>query len=117
MFEPWTQAEEEMNPILVKFWDFHQCNPRIFSLYQQYALTAKHSKRGRYSIAVITEIIRWHVDVETSGWEFKLSNSFRAYYARLLMLCDPELAGFFTVCKVPGEDTWWNHKKRFPKVA
>lgn len=111
MLRPWTPVEELANPMLAKFWDFHKSNPMILALYRQYALTARRKKRGKYSIAVITEVIRWHVDIDTSGWEFKLANDLKAYYARLLMLYEPELEEFFNVCKVPGEDTWWRHKE------
>jgi hypothetical protein len=107
-----------MNPMLAKFWDFHKCNPVILSLYRSYALEAKKKMGDTYSIAVITEVIRWHVDIETTDdWDFKLSNSYKAYYARLLMLYEPELQGFFTIGKVPGADTWWRHEEPLPEAA
>jgi hypothetical protein len=110
MLRPWNQIEEEENPRLGQFWNFHKCNPTILALYRQYALTAKRKKRGKYSIAVITEVIRWHVDIESSGWEFKLNNNLKAYYARLLMHYEPELENFFYVRDVPGDDRWWTHQ-------
>ena len=106
-YKPWTQTEEEAHPKLTKFWDFHTCNPVIFSLYRQYALTAKQKMRNKYSIAIITEVIRWHHDVDTAGWDFKVGNDLKAYYARLLMHYEPKLKNFFHTCKVPGEDKWW----------
>ena len=107
--KPWSPLEEMMNPKLLKFWDFHRGNPVVLAMLRQYALVAKERKRDRYSIAIITEVIRWHVDIETSGSEFKLNNSYQAYYARLLMHYEPDLKHFFRTCKVPGEDKWWTH--------
>ena len=115
--KPWSPLEEMMNPQLIKFWDFHRANPAVFAMLRMYALVAKERKRGQYSISVITEIIRWHVDIETSGSEFKLCNSHRAYYARLLMLYEPELEGFFNIKKVHGEDAWWKHKEPLSEAA
>ena len=115
--KPWPPLEEMMNPQLIKFWDFHRANPTVFAMLRMYALIAKERKRGQYSISVITEIIRWHVDIETSGSEFKLCNSYRAYYARLLMFEEPELEGFFNVKKVHGEDAWWKREQPLPEAA
>tara|TARA_R110000824_G_scaffold77915_4_gene196854 strand:+ start:7921 stop:8271 length:351 start_codon:yes stop_codon:yes gene_type:complete len=79
------------------WWEFHKENPHIYLLFEKFALdVARH--RERYSAKAIIERMRWHYNFEVNGdYEFKLTNSFTAYYARYFLHKHPELKGFFVL--------------------
>ena len=56
----------------------------------------------RTGIAAIFERLRWLYRLQTQGEEYRLNNTFRAYYARMVMERCPDLAGFFEVRSSPG---------------
>jgi len=79
-----------------RFEAFDKANPKIWELYKKYALELHAARPGKhYGIAAITERIRWHVAVETTGMEFKINNSYRSRYARKLAAEFPQLVGMF----------------------
>lgn len=78
-----------------EFATYHADNPHIYVKLREYALEAKRAGRKRLSINLLFERLRWYTTVETQGDEFKLNNNWRAYYARLLMTQEPQLAGMF----------------------
>lgn len=102
LFEPIPLTAEE-----VDFWDYcktdigqkgieyDQINPHVFELFKKYSRIALEAGRDQYSANAIFERIRWHTDIETKGEEFKISNNYRAFYARKLMAEDPAYKGFF----------------------
>jgi hypothetical protein len=64
------------------------------------ARVAKHAGKKHYSMHVIFELIRWHHDIELKSREpFKINDWFSAYYARLVMSREPDLADFFQIRK------------------
>ena len=78
-----------------RFERFHVENPHV---YRELALIARRWKsRGhdRGSISMIFEVIRYRAGLRTRSDDFKLNNSFRSRYARLLMAREPDLAEFF----------------------
>ena len=83
------------------FWKFHQANPRIWELFYRFAHEAKAAGRAHYGVAAIFERIRWHLNVETTGEEFKLNNNYRSCYARMLMIHEPQLGRFFNTRRAP----------------
>ena len=86
-----------------KFAEFHHDNPHVYDELRDLALRAKRHGRSNYSINGLYEVLRWHRSFETDDPEFKLSNNHRAYYARLLMVQEPELEGFFRTRKTKHE--------------
>jgi hypothetical protein len=72
-----------------------EANPQVYELLRRFALEARRSGRRRMGIAALFERVRWFTAIETHGDDFKLNNNWRAFYARLLMQNEPELAGFF----------------------
>lgn len=81
------------------FQEFHELNPHVFEKLAQYALEARRAGRARLSINMLFERLRWYTAVETQGDSFKLNNTWRAFYARLLMERVPELTGLFETRK------------------
>lgn len=78
-----------------RFAEYHTANPQVYAALRRFALDAKRAGRDRLSINMLFERVRWHTDIDAQGDTFKVNNSFRAYYARLLMEQEPELRGFF----------------------
>lgn len=82
-----------------RFDDWIVHNPAILELYLKFARDADASGRRRYGIGAITERVRWHVEVETRGDQFKINNDFRAPLARLLVARDAHLKNLFEMRK------------------
>ena len=77
------------------FVEFHQGNPHVYQMFKRFAKQAKSAGRPRFGAHAIGERIRWYTQIETSDTEFKLNDHHLPYYARLLMLREPEFNGFF----------------------
>ena len=80
-----------------KFWDFHNANPQVYTTLVTMARTFRSRRPDqRIGIKTLWECIRWDywLSVATDD-EFKLSNSYTAFYARLIMVKNQELKGIF----------------------
>jgi hypothetical protein len=76
---------------------FHAANPWVYDALVE--LTRDLISRGhvRIGIGMLFEVLRWHwhrATVDPSS-EFKLNNSYRSRYARLIMSREEDLAGVF----------------------
>src|SRR5258708_13922688 len=78
-----------------RFYAWAKENPEAIGLFLKFAREAKASGRKRYSVNAIAERVRWHVNIETKGDEFKINDHWTAPMARLLARIDPTLEGFF----------------------
>lgn len=78
-----------------KWWVYHHENPDIYELFKRFTFEVIERGHEQYSSKAIFERIRWHTDVETTGEEFKMSNNYTPYYARLFMHEYPQHQGFF----------------------
>lgn len=76
---------------------WHAANPHVYDKIEEFALAALASGRGRFSISMIYERIRWWSRFETTGEPWKLNNSYRAFYSRMLMTEHPELVGVLEI--------------------
>jgi hypothetical protein len=84
-------------PMKRAFKKFHADNPWVYDEFKKLATQMKNSGRKRYSAEAILQVLRWHMDLQTTGVEFKISNNFRSMYARLLVYNNPEFKGFFVM--------------------
>ena len=77
------------------FMAFHAKNPQVYR--ELVALARRLRKRGVtvMGISMLYEVLRYRRAVRSAGDAFKLNNNYRSYYARLLMLDEPDLAGAF----------------------
>lgn len=77
------------------FWQFHAANPHVYG--ELLALARRARRRGveRLGIGMLFEVLRWRYALRTGGDDFRLNNNHRSYYARLIMLRNPELDGIF----------------------
>lgn len=78
-----------------KFLAFHEANPQVYNALRRLCLDRRRRGYDSWSIKCAWEILRWLGEMQTSGDEFLLPNSYHSRYARLLMEQEPELDGFF----------------------
>lgn len=77
------------------FWEFHENNPKIFPLFVEKTFSLIRSGRKFYGAKAIFEVIRFQVNIETIGSEFKINNNFISGYVRLFEATYPDRKGFF----------------------
>lgn len=84
--------------ITERFWAFHHANPHVADALEDLALDLIRRGRKRIGIAMLFETLRWH-SLRTEGDEYRLNNSYRALYARLLADRHPDLCDAFETRK------------------
>lgn len=86
------------------WWVWHKENPQVWDYFEKFSLEAV--KRGRKKIShwLIINRIRWEVYMETTGDEFKISNDYIAFYARLWRAKYPEHKELFNIKRMIGEN-------------
>jgi hypothetical protein len=92
------QANLDSDSLRLKYERFHQANPWVFNELARLALDLRARGVNQYGIAALFEVLRYQHTLRTNDGSspFKLSNSYRAFYARDLMAAYPDrLAGFF----------------------
>jgi len=98
-------AKFQANSFYDDFTEFHEEHPEVYDELKKLALDLVGHGHRRYSINGLFEVLRWHRAMRTTDDEqedFKLNNNYRALYARLLMLVEPRLRGFFETRVSPG---------------
>lgn len=86
-----------------QFESFDKANPRVWELFVRFAEQAKAAGQKRYSSDAILHRIRWHINIETHGDDFKINNNFSSRYARKLVAERPEFEGFFSLRELKSE--------------
>lgn len=90
---------ESSEPITLrgKYERFNDSNPWVFQALAHMAIDLKARGVEHYGIAALFEVLRYQHTMSTTddSSPFKLSNSYRAFYARDIMQRFPELDGFF----------------------
>lgn len=88
-----------------RFETFHRENPHVYRTLAALARQWLSTGREKLGIATLFERARWELTLATAGDEFKLNNDFRAFYSRLLMAQEVDLAGLFDLRK-SAADEW-----------
>jgi len=90
------------------FWKFHEANPQVYELLTMYA-TAWRMRNPDVPVGIdlLYARIRWDFSVNTQKppIDFKLSNNHKPYYARLIMVKEPQLKGIFVTKKQKFQST------------
>lgn len=86
------------DPLEAAFTEFHRANPQVFEEIRRRVRRLLEKGITRIGIATVYESMRYDYMLATSGDSYRLNNSYRAYYARLLRKVDPEL-GRAVVCR------------------
>ena len=85
---------------------FHSDNPRVYQVLVRLAREwVNRFGSHKLGVATLYETARWEISIATKDADFKLNNNFRAYYARLLMAQEPDLAGLFDL-RASKADEW-----------
>jgi hypothetical protein len=96
MIESFEQRKRE-------FWEWHKANPMVWEYFERFSLEAVRRGRKKVSHWLIVNRIRWEVYLETTGEDFKISNDYIAFYARLWRARYPEHKELFNIKKMIGE--------------
>jgi hypothetical protein len=79
---------------------FLDANPRVYDIIVRLARQAKRAGHTKCGMSMLFEVVRWEVFITThdpSDPGFKINNNYRAWFARFVMACEPDLDGFFDV--------------------
>lgn len=86
------------------FLKFHEANPGV---YEELVARTREWKRAtgrtRVGFPMIWESARYDRDVKTTTTAPKLNNNLRSYYARYIMLNEPDLAGAYEIRDSPAD--------------
>ena len=85
------------------WWEWHKENPQVWGKFEEYTLEAIATGREHYSHWAIINRIRWNREIETNGGEFKISNDYIGFYARLFHARYPEHKDFFRLKQLKEE--------------
>lgn len=101
------QLELAFDPTIAdRFEAFHRDNPWVYNtlvrLAREWGRTTGHGKLG---IATLYERARWDIALATRNADYKLNNTYRAYYARLIMHRESDLNGLFDL-RASAADEW-----------
>ena len=86
------------------WWEWHKANPDVWRLFERFSLEAIQRGRKRISHWLIINRIRWETAIVTTGCDFKISNDYIAFYARLWKARYPQYADLFLTKKMIGEN-------------
>jgi len=93
--------EVKDDSIPARFAKFHAGNPQVYdslvALARQFRSRRPDAKLG---IAMLYEVLRWNFYISTDSDEpYKLTNDFKAFYARMIMDQEDDLTGVFQIKK------------------
>lgn len=91
------QLQQQLDERKQKWWAWHKKNPQVWDKFEEYSLKAIASGRTKYSQWAIINRIRWNAEIETKGGEFKISNDYICFYARLFHARYPKHNKFFSL--------------------
>jgi len=91
------QLREQLHQRKSEWWQWHKDNPHVWELFEKYTFEAISSGLTSYSHWFIVNRIRWDFEVVTKSGEFKISNNYIAFYARLFHAYHPEYSEFFNI--------------------
>src|SRR5690554_2441073 len=83
-----------------KFWEFHKKNPQVYSMLEDMALDLYAHGKSKIGIGMLFEVMRWKTMLQTTDSDYKLNNSYRSRYARLLADNHSQLKNFFEIRKL-----------------
>jgi hypothetical protein len=95
-----TQPAPTAGPAQKRFEEFHRQNPHVLTVIIQVALQLQAAGLKQGGMWLVFGRLRWIYAIQTQGGSgFRLNNNYASYYARLAMLMEPRLKGFFQVRK------------------
>lgn len=98
-------GQQPLSKLAIKFELFHAQNPHVYPVLVGLARDMKRIGAKKGSIAQVFEVARWNISIQTNDPDYRLQNSYRAFYARLIMHQEPDLDKFFNV-RSSKADAW-----------
>jgi hypothetical protein len=114
------EKEKALHERKLKWWNWHKDNPEVWEKFKDYTFEAINSGRNKYSQWAIINRIRWNSEIETKGGEFKISNDYICFYARLFHAKFPQHDSFFTVKPLKEEkeiDEYQSYETRLQNIS
>lgn len=98
--------DPEDRSLQARFEQYHRDNPHLYRALEQMARQLHDLGRKRVGIELLFAELRWRSLISTTGDDYKLNNSYRSRYARLLLREHPEWEGLFELRRLhtPGEE-------------
>lgn len=93
-------TKTELSELDKRFWAFHKENPQVFQKLEELTKQAYDRGRKKIGIGMIFEVLRWNSFMATTGDPYKLNNSYRSRYVRILIDKHPEYANLFETRKI-----------------
>jgi hypothetical protein len=90
--------------------EWHELNPHVWTHFESFAFEVLMSGRRKVSHWLLINRIRWEVEIKTIGSDFKISNDFIAFYARLWILTHPKYKHLFNIKRMHGETDFEKYK-------
>lgn len=88
-----------------KFQEFHENNHHVYEVLVRLAREwVSRTGRRRIGIAALFERARWELSLQTTETP-RLNNTYRAFYARLIMACEPDLNDVFETRHSAADET------------
>lgn len=79
-----------------RFEQFHQQNPRVYEVLCRLGREwISRTGRRKAGISALYEVARWEIALATNDPDFKVNNTFKPFYSRLIMRDEPDLADLF----------------------
>ena len=107
LFDNWLVVQPEYGETQTpkeRFEAFHTANPAIYDALLGLAIDMRQRGVRKWGIKAALEVVRWQYTIRTNSDDFKINNNYAPYYARLIMLCEPTLDGFFEIRAMRGEE-------------
>lgn len=81
-----------------RFVAFHAENPHVYDVLVRLAREwVQRTGRRQLGMKALFERARWDLVISTTDPDFVLNNDYTAYYSRLIMAHEPDLAGIFAL--------------------
>jgi hypothetical protein len=96
-------SHQQGNTNTAAFLAFHAANPQVYRALLQLAREWKSEGKSRGSIALFYNVVRWRMSLAGDDL-LELNDHHQAYYARALMICNPELSGMFALRSSDADD-------------
>lgn len=88
---------EKLTDIQTAFETFHEENPLVYTALVGLARKARERGKTRVGIGMLWEVLRWEMmmNTEDAKSDFKLNNTYRSRYVRLIIDTQPDLSELF----------------------
>lgn len=80
---------------------FHKKNPHVYLAIVSLCRRLRARGFATFGMKMVAEQLRWQYAMKTRGDQFKINNSYTAWYARRVMENEPDLADFFETRESP----------------